>query len=259
MKFYPDDINVRFMRAQSYRNLKMFEESINDLKYNLGIKDNNSINTIINQMKENPKLEINDYSLSELYFIYYHLNMYREAMELLPLVYETKCIRPMSVHFTELVMRTQLGLNVKSKNYDNMYVYDQIINYNSEEAIKQIKEYKNQNDKRSKFKNDIDLNYLFNLITNNINNDKKVNITDILEIHYFSIANVGYFDNMPCSFIKVVVIPNTNNIINMYPTNEIDYSSVCNIEYEIDKLFPKKEEKVKTLSRIDKFNKKYNI
>ena len=98
---------------------------------------------------------------------------------------------------------------------------------------------------------------MFELITNNIDNNKKVNITEILEIHYFSIANIGYFDNMPCSFIKVIVIPNPNKIINMYPTNEIDYNSVCNLEYDVEKLFIKNEEKVKTLSRIDKFNTKY--
>ena len=80
----------------------------------------------------------------------------------------------------------------------------------------------------------------------------------MLEIYYFGVSNVGYINNTNCNFIKVIVIPNTNNIISMYPTNEADYNYISNINIDYDKLF-ERNNKVKIISRIDKFNKKYNI
>ena len=80
----------------------------------------------------------------------------------------------------------------------------------------------------------------------------------MLEIYYFGVSNIGYINNINCNFIKVVVIPNTNNIISMYPTNEVDYNYISNLNIDYDKLF-ERNNKVKTISRIDKFNKRYNI
>lgn len=257
LNLYPDDINVRFMRAKAYRELKMFDESINDLKYNLGITDSNSIQMLIKN-----KQDIDEHSLSALYFNYYYLNRYESALELLPLMYHTNCLKNHSVFISELIMRVQLGQKVNidiNKNLYSLYTQNQVLNYSEEAALRHIKEHLNEKEDKSTFNEGIDLDYLFNLIRNNLCRNKRANKQEILEIYYFSIANVGYFEGMNCSFIKVVVVPNTKNIISMYPTNEVEDNSISNVECDYKKLFPKKEEKVKTLSRIDKFNAKYNI
>ena len=101
------------------------------------------------------------------------------------------------------------------------------------------------------------INYLFEILTANLKNSKKANIEEMLEVHYFAVSNIGIYNDV-CNFVKVVVIPNTTNIISVYPVDNIFDSSFNNLEYDRSKLF-KEENKVKKLSRIDKFNQKYNM
>ena len=237
---YPNDVIVRFMRAKSYRALKYFDEAISDLKYNLNIDDSN-------------------YSLTELFFLYYHLNRYEEALEIITDVYKRKCINCHSLLITEIIMKKQLGkkLNIKI-GLDSNYITRQVYDYNMDMALEHIKNHHIENNENiCFFDKNIDLDYLFNLVKYNIKNENKVNTEEILEIHYIGISNVGYIKNDICNYIKVVVIPNTTDILNMYPTNNIDCDYVYNIECDYDKLFSKKEEKVKKMTQIDKFNKKY--
>lgn len=240
LEVLPDDISVRFMRAKSYRSLCKFDEAIEDLKYNLSIK-------------------YNEHSLTELYFLYYYLNRYQEAIELLPLVYKTRCINAYSVSISELVMKTQLGIDMKVTKGDKCdYIRSQIFSYSTIDALNHIHEHslvESIDPIKSYFNKDIDLDYLFKVVRDNIDNSKKYNTEEILELHYFAIPNVGYQGNNICNFIKVVVIPNTNKIITMYPVVSVDYD--CLIDIDFDKLFKREPQRVKRISQIDKFNAKY--
>ena len=240
LSLFPNDTHVRFMRAKVYRYLNRFDECIEDLKYNLNF-------------------DVQGHTLTELFYVYYYLNMYQEVLELLPELYERKNIQPYSLSIAELVMKKQLGLEVNVKKGARCdYIKEQILDYNEDVVLRHIMEHKDNKEEKCRFNDNINLNYLFDLIRNNIDNTKKVNTEEILEIHYFGISNIGYIENNICNFIKVVVIPNTNKIISMYPTDEVDSNHITNIEIDYDKLLMR-ENKVKTLSMIDKFNKKYNI
>lgn len=240
LELYPNDVQVRFMRAKVYRHLSKFEECIDDLKYNLSFDEQG-------------------YSLTELFYVYYYLNMYEEALKLLPILYENRIINAHSLSISELVMKKQLGIEVNVKKGARCdYIKEQILDYNEDVVLEHINEHKYNKEEKCRFNDNVNLNYLFNLIRSNVDNTKKSNTEEILEVHYFPISNIGYDDNSICNFVKVVVIPNTNNIISMYPINQVDANYITNIEIDYDKLLMR-ENKVKTLSRIDKFNKKYNI
>lgn len=245
LQVHQNDIEMRFMRAKAYRKLNYFDEAIKDLKYILEIK-------------------VNNYALAELYFIYYYLNMYVEAIKLLPLVYETRCISAYSAYISELIMKKKLGISMKFKKGNKCdYITSQVTNYTVKEALNHITtnhsiigDNGEANKEKSYFNDNINLEYLFQIIRSSIKNSKKVNKDEILEVHYFAVANVGVYNDNNCNFIKVIVIPNTNNIITMYPTNSIDDGNVSNLEFDGDLLFNKKQ-KIKTMSQIDKFNKRY--
>lgn len=244
LEIAPKDINMRFMRAKALRLLNRFEESIKELKFVLN-------------------LECDSYALAELYYIYYYLNMYNEAIELLPVIYKTKCINSYSVSISEMIMKKQLGMDIRAKKGDKCaYIRSQIFSYSTSSALDHIKSHLDETqDSSSSFNKDINLEYLFEVVRKNIKNSKKVNKEEILEIHYFGISNVGYYNDDICNFIKVVVIPNTDNIISMYPILNTDYSykSDCplNLDCDYEKLFNKPKSNVKNLSRIDKFNNKF--
>lgn len=241
----PNNIRVRFMRARSFRRTGKFAEAINDLNYILNIDKNNQ------------------HALIELYFLYYFLNRYEEALKLLPKLYLSENINSYSVAISELVMKKQLGLDKKMKKGNKCdYVVGQILSYSTNKTLEHIQKHTNINNKDEKisiFNQNIDINYLFNIVRQNIDNSKKVNTEEILELHYFPISNVGIYKDTACNYIKVVVVPNTNNIISMYPTNDVEVEYVSNIDIDYNKLFKKEEQKVKKLSRVDKFNKRYNM
>lgn len=231
-----NEMNVRFMRAKAYRHKGMFNESIEDLKYNL-------------------KLNENAHSIVELYFIYYFLNMYNEALELLPKLYENNYIKASSLAISEAVMKKKLGIPFKTRSN---YVINQINNYNKENTINHVVEnHQNEVEGKSQFHSNIDIDYLFEVLVENLKNSKKANIEEMLEVHFFAVSNIGLYNNV-CNFVKVVLIPNTTNIISIYPVDTVYDSKFINLEYDRSKLF-KEDNKVKNLSRVDKFKQKYNI
>lgn len=244
LNLYPGEINVIFMRAKSNKLLNNFEETIEDLKYILTIDEKDA------------------HALAELYYTYYHLNRYEEALKILPLVYNTRVIKPHSVAISELVMRKQLGQNISKKDGTRSdYIKEQILNYNSSLAISHIEKHLIETeDNTAVFNEKIDIKKLYNIISESIDNKNKTNKEEFMEIHYFAIPNVGYNNDINCNFVKVVVIPNTNNILTMYPVVDVIGKNITELNIDFSIIF-KEKEKVKSLSnsRIDKFNKKYNI
>ena len=245
LNIYSNDINIRFMYAKALRHEERFEEAIENFKINLKYNSHD------------------EHSILSLFYLYYFLNMYKEAYEMLPLVYETK-FQKKSISITKLVMRKNLGypcyINEKE---NNNYINKQIVNYDSDLAYNHISEHTSleeqmKNVKGSLMFNDIDLKYLISVVKENIPKNKKANIEEIMDIYYFGISNIGYDDNNIYNYIKVVVIPNTQDIVSIYPTNLIEEKTTKPLDCDHNKLF-KRTNKVKTMSRIDKFKKKYNI
>lgn len=242
LEIYPDEIEIRLVRAKVFRIMNKFNEAIEDLKYILSFGYHKD-------------------SIVELYFIYYFLNMYKEAIELLPIIYENRSIKPYSVSITEQVMKKQLGIEMRVKKKANCnYIRSQIFNYSTKMAFDHIKEHMSSIDSNtSKFNKEINIEYLFNIVRNSIKNSKKANKKEVLEVHYFALTNAGYMNETVCNYIKVVVIPNTDHIISIYPDYDVDFNYVSDLECDYDKLFNKQNQnKTKTFSRIDKFNQKWN-
>lgn len=236
LSIYPNDVVIRFMRAKSYRKKYMFEESNNDLLYNLSI-------------------EKNAHSIVQLYNNYYFLNMYKEAMELLPELYENKFMNQLNLKITESVMKRKLGYRLKET--DN-YVLRQINEYDKQRALEHINIKHKRYDLQGRttiFYDNVDVEYLYDSVVENLKNSKKANIEEALEIHFFALSNIGISNNNICNFIKVVVVPNTTNIISLYPVETTYDSEFTVLHCDRDKLI--KREKVKTISQKDKFNARY--
>lgn len=224
---------VKFMKAKALRQLERYEEAIEILK---------------------SEIENDDcFYMLELFFLYYHLSKYEEALKLLPTLYnyENKTIRNFSLSIMELVMKKHLGYEITCNdqiNDDNIKM--QIINYNEEKAIKSIKDHTIENindfDSKSYFNKNIDIDYLIECIKQNIKTSKKINKDECLEVHYFLVPGIGIYRNNTCNYIKIVLIPNTTNIITAYPTLSQDECDVPILNCNFDILFGKKE-KVKSL------------
>lgn len=235
--------NLKFLRAKSLRYLGRFEEAIKDLKeLSTSEKDRS-------------------YSKLELFYIYYFLNRYNEALKLLSELYlmKNKYVSNYTLLIAELVIKKQLGMHVDFKRGTKSdYIKEQIVNYDESKALEHIKSHVRNEDsynEHSKFNTGINLNYLMECVKKDLKNNKKANIVDILEIHYFAVPGIGYDSNNLCNYIKVVVVPNTTDIIAMYPYAYIEVDDVNLLNCDLNKLFNRE----KNTSRIDKFNNRFNL
>lgn len=222
---------VKFMKAKALRELEKFDEAIEVLK----------------------KESDNTFFALELYFIYYYLNRYEEALELLPRIYEydNKDIKNYSLSIMELVMKKHLGLDTtfKEGTYGDS-IKKQIVDYDEELAKAHIKShsfYKAENcGMKSVFNENVDIDYLIDSIKENLKTSKKVNKNENLEVHYFLVPNIGIYKNTKCNYLKVILIPGTNNIITVYPASYTDANNIPILNCDYDRLFSKKY-KVKML------------
>ena len=252
LEIKPYDIDVRYMRAKSYRNIKKFDKAIEDIEFNIGNLESIEIKNI-EKLRE---------SIVELFYIYYHSNQYIDALKLLPIINDNKLIETNSVKLKEMIMKKELKLPcVDLIGPSDEYINSQIISYNENRALGYVRLHtKPETDVnvKSKFNENIDINYLFEVIKNNLNHNNKANIDEAMEVHYFTIPNVGIYKNDICNYIKVRVIPNTKDIISIFPITALKYEEAQILDYDGDKLFKKEKVKEKRISQIDKFNKRYN-
>ena len=240
LKKYPLDESVHFMRGTIYKKQERFDEAICDLK--LANRNNNNM-----------------YAVEELFFTYYYLRRYKEALDLIPILRKSKYVTSKSIKIMTLIMKKELGLlSLHDKFNISDYSEYQILDYNKEDAFAHISAHKNGVfEDKSKFKNNLNLEYLFELIDNNLKSAKRSKEKNQMDIYYFGISNVGNTRmGDSTNFVRVIVLPNTYNIISMYPVKNIPCEAL-NLEYDYNKLFLKEENMVKKMSQIDKFNKKY--
>lgn len=236
-----EDLYIRNMLAKSYRFLGLNEEAIFHFKRVLDIDP------------------IDKYSLKGLFCLYYFLGNYGEAKKLIPSIAKLGYYNKESISIVELIVNKNLGLEYDKNTSD--YTKRQIIEYDINKSINHVlNRHINDINEKSYFNSNININYLFECIGNDLDKDDRAGIEEVLDIYYYCVSGVGISEGKECSYIKVLVIPQTNNIINMYPTEMIKGTKykILNCDYDI--LFNRIEEKskTKTMSQIDKFNKKYN-
>lgn len=137
----------------------------------------------------------------------------------------------------------------------NFYSYKQIKNYNKDAALSHI--YKrhyniNQNDKErhTLFSSKINIRQLFNYAKNNISQE------NFYDNNFFDEYVIKYSDctldiDNSMKELKVITIPNTNDIITMYPCRVYE-TAIGNKEEFVGKPYVK-------VSQVDKFKKRYGM
>ena len=157
LRKYPDDESAHFMRGRIYKDQERYDEAISDFK--LANRRNNNL-----------------YAIEELFFTYYYLRMYKEALELIPSLRMSNYITPKNIKIMSLVMKKELGiLNTHDKFNISDYSEYQILDYSKDDTYNHIKTHNHDSQKdKSKFKCNININYLFDLVNDSLPLAKEV-------------------------------------------------------------------------------------
>ncbi len=141
---------------------------------------------------------------------------------------------------------------------NNIYVYDQIENYKEEKMRKYIYKhsYKYNESTDTKDNNIFVSNFDYSLVLEEIKkyipSENKLYLGIIEDIYVFKFDLCGTDDNKWTDYFKVVCLHNTNNIITITPVLGYDKLPYIDLNY-----LRKDNNKVKKISMIDKFNKRY--
>jgi len=131
------------------------------------------------------------------------------------------------------------------------YFTQQLCNYSKEKAIEHIATHLEDNEEKqvhSIYSQIIDIEEIYDFATKKI---KDIEPEDLLGDKYIIRCNkiIGTtIDNKPTDSLRVVVIPNTNDILTIFPV------PAMNNELKIEEV---KTKKIERESQIDKFNRKY--
>ena len=135
---------------------------------------------------------------------------------------------------------------------DLVYTERQIISYRDDDALRHITKHHLKNPHTSAFYENIDINEIYEYAKEKIK-DEPVIYDSMFDKYITKYNNIGFNvkngDNV--NQLAILTLPNTDKIITMYPCDGSE--SMFNLE----EFEPKEKPKVKKLSQIEKFNKKY--
>lgn len=174
----------------------------------------------------------------------------------------------LAVHISTLISMINITIrNIdpeKLKLSEHNYLFNQVIEYNEEEAINHSKKHEDFNPENTKSKYklyEIKVEKLFKTLKEKFDLNR-INIgSHFADIYIFKIARIGISrEETYTDYLKVCVIPNTNKIISLYPidvTEIVTYKEIIEIDRE-ELLETDNKVKTRRISQIEKFNNRYS-
>ena len=159
----------------------------------------------------------------------HYLEAFKLIREMLKLGYSV------SMHVA-LSISKELNIFFEDYNYKNhsvTYCNNQIIEYKTDEALKHIYNHHCNNSDMFCFNKNLDISNLFNTYREELDEKYKVNYLCFNDIYFFPYENIGRSSQ---KYLKVVTLPNSNNIISMYPTHSKYEVSDDDEELEVNKI-----------------------
>lgn len=212
------------------------------------------ITDLIDNTKENAVEAYSNAAKRELFKIYFINNYYNEAYELFKDI-EWNPDDPLVIQLPNVEKILKIKLGIYEDEIDNeQKIVSKHLYYDENESLEHIKEHMKEivGEKHSVF-NDIDINKIFTNVKEILPESKQIQMFSLNDIYFFYFGGIG---RNRCNLLKVITVKGTTNIVSMYPTNEETR------EYVNDNLYldyvSEEDLKVKKLSQIEKFNKRYS-
>lgn len=154
---------------------------------------------------------------------------------------------------TILFLKKMIGIDINDEYPENKYLYNQIINYNDDRAIKHISRYINDEQyNKAMFENDFNIEKTYYKIKEFLPSSIGIHESIIDTVYIFKYDYCGRVYGKMANYIKVIALNDSNNIITMYP-----YLNTGKNDIVSDITLNEEKNKVKRISQIDKFNNKY--
>lgn len=162
----------------------------------------------------------------KLFILNMKIKNYDETLKYLEKIIDKKLLSSKEINYYFTYLKYKMGITGYKTNKEG-YLINQIKNYNQEEAINHIeKRHKNQNISQSVFSKNLNISKLYKNIKENFDNMTLIE-TGICDKYIYDTGfNIGTANDENTSFIQVVTICNTQDIITMFPVHQdINYKN----------------------------------
>lgn len=249
LEMYPKDYFAYIYYSKVLINLGYFNDALKVLKC---VKEEALIDN-----KFNNNTEIFNYFMQEVDYntlrIYCYLDKFEDVIKFLNTY--TYYLEIKRFKFILYIAKIKLGLYKKNNNTG--YKCNQLLNYSESEFLKHISKHLESNigESVSTFNESFDVEKVLNEVKKYIQNGKCYYYECYSDSYIFKFDNCGMFDNKNTNYFIVVTFHNTPYLISMYPCS----NTSSNLEYvDLNYLKETENKNIKRLSRIDKFNKRFN-
>lgn len=199
--------------------------------------------------QENFFLSVNAYL--NLAFIAIREKDYKKCHEMIHAIRKLDINEEIEKNVSKLELYVDVKTGKKVSKQKRLYFEKQMIAYNEKQAIRHIQRLDNDEDKTVKFHNPDNIEQLFQQVKVQITNISPF-INCLADEYVLSTPNVGTVNEVSTDWLKVVCLPNSKDIVTMYPTTRGEVEEPSDLEEK-----PKHKVR-KRLSQIEKFNAKYN-
>lgn len=215
---------------------------------------NNNIDAALEILYKIINTSVHDIVLEELVKLYINYERYDLAYKYNnEILKRQKTCSRFNIANIDAFLKHKLGIELDEES-KNIYFVKQLYSYSKEEAIKHISQHLDENEEKlthSVYCEDINIEQLYNYALEKINELEPIEegINDKYIIRCNRIVGLT-IDNHKTDTVKIVVIPNTKDIITIYPIPAI------NNKLEIENDYTSSKQKVRE-SQLDKFKRRY--
>ena len=159
-------------------------------------------------------------------------------------------------------IKKKKGVLENNLREEKRYLVRQIIEYKEEDFLDHIRKHIQDNDNsfnltsENYFFKDFPLEKVLEEIKKYIPSDKCLFPGFFDNIYFFKYDSCGKEKNKTVNYFKVVCFHNTKDLITIYPCSGYENLPYIDLNYMINQ---EEKPKVKKISQIDKFNKRFNI
>ena len=159
----------------------------------------------------------------------------------------------------KLYILKQLDIDV-IVNY-NSYIINQVLNYQESKFFEHIEKHLcNSISNNAKFYSEFPLNDIYHVIKKMLPTNNRICQSIVCYHEIFKYDCCGEHNGNTTNYFTVVAINSTNDIITMFPCSPKELIGFTDLNYIKDNIYEEKNidnNKVKILSQIEKFNKRY--
>lgn len=138
--------------------------------------------------------------------------------------------------YAELFLKSKLNKEYEQEN--DSYLYKQVVNYNFDDALVHINRKHTKDDLENKFNEDVNIEELILLLPDLLEKeDTKLVQNYFFETYEIPYANLGKENGQDTDILKVVLLPNSYNVITMHPCKkEINEKENNNSKNKVKKI-----------------------